>query len=119
MSTGLLFILYCCLLCQLNAVGSHCIPDIASGFSLYSGHHKVSFRLFVKIVIKIQSLECVWVTVGVGGGGGLGHQLLHVCCCNNEYSYLNTLPPITDPLCVCGRYIEAHSSYVCMYIRTF
>ena len=56
-SKGLLFLLYCCLLCQLNAGGSHCIPDIyiySSGFSLYSGHHRVSFRL--------------WVRWGVGSG---------------------------------------------------
>ena len=66
-SKGLLFLLYYCLLCQLNAGGSHCIPDIASGFCLYSGHHKVSFRLFVMIVIKSQSLECVG-----GGWGGVG-----------------------------------------------
>ena len=87
-----------------------------SGYCLYSGCHRVSFRLFVMIVIKTQSLECVWVTVGV-------HQLLHISCCNNESSYLKTLSPITDSLCVCGRYIGIYRlmarMYVCIYYNTY
>ena len=66
-SKGLLFIPYCCLLYQLIAVGSPLHTSHSSGYCLYSGHHGVSSRLFVMIVIKIQSLECVWVTVGGQG----------------------------------------------------